>query len=55
MVNQQVIIKILDWWTLGIFIFEMIAGIDPFNSDDPMTLFSNILESNLKFPINFDR
>ena len=33
----------------------MIAGIDPFNSDDPMTLYSNILESNLKFPINFDR
>lgn len=44
-----------DWWTLGILIYEMIAGIDPFNSEDPMVMYQNILENNLKFPINFDR
>ena len=44
-----------DWWSLGILIFEMIAGIDPFNSEDPMSLYQNILENNLRFPINFDR
>ena len=44
-----------DWWTLGIFIYEMIAGIDPFNADDPMVMYTNILESKLKFPVNFDR
>jgi serine/threonine protein kinase len=33
----------------------MIAGIDPFNSEDPASLYQNILEHNLRFPINFDR
>jgi serine/threonine protein kinase len=47
--------KAVDWWTLGIFIYEMIAGIDPFNADDPMVMYTNILESKLKFPVNFDR
>lgn len=28
--------KPVDWWTLGILTYEMIAGIDPFNADDPM-------------------
>ena len=46
---------IKDWWALGIFIYEMIAGIDPFNSDDPMVMYTNIFESKLKFPVNFDR
>jgi len=33
----------------------MIAGIDPFNADDPMVMYTNILESKLKFPVYFDR
>jgi len=28
--------KPVDWWTLGILTYEMVAGIDPFNADDPM-------------------
>jgi len=44
-----------DWWALGILIYEMISGIDPFNSDDPMVMFSNILELKYKFPVNFDK
>lgn len=31
--------KPVDWWTLGILIYEMIAGIDPFNDDDPMAIY----------------
>ena len=46
---------IKDWWTLGVLIYEMIAGIDPFNSDDPMVMYTNILECKLKYPVNFDR
>ena len=46
---------IKDWWTLGILIYEMIAGIDPFNSEDPMDMYTNILECKLKYPVNFDR
>jgi len=25
-----------DWWALGILIYEMIVGIDPFNDADPI-------------------
>ena len=31
--------KPVDWWTLGILIYEMIAGIDPFNDDDTMAVY----------------
>ena len=28
--------KPVDWWCLGILIYEMIVGIDPFSDDEPM-------------------
>jgi len=31
--------KPVDWWTLGILIYEMIAGIDPFNDDDTLAVY----------------
>lgn len=31
--------KPVDWWTLGILTYEMIAGIDPFNDADPMMIY----------------
>jgi len=31
--------KAVDWWCLGILSYEMIAGIDPFNDEDPMTIY----------------
>jgi len=27
-----------DWWSFGILIYEMIVGIDPFTSDDPIKI-----------------
>jgi protein kinase A len=46
--------KGVDWWTLGILIYEMIAGIDPFSADDPIMVYQNILKGVLKFPRTFD-
>lgn len=46
--------KGVDWWTLGILLYEMIVGIDPFNDDDPMAIYKNILNGALKFPKHFD-
>jgi len=47
--------KPVDWWTLGIIIYEMLAGIDPFSDEDPMSIYQKILKGKLKFPRNFDK
>ena len=44
----------VDWWTLGIFIYELIVGIDPFSDDDPMYIYQRILKGKIRFPKNFD-
>jgi len=47
--------KPVDWWTLGILIYEMNAGIDPFSDEDPMAIYQKILKGKVKFPKNFDK
>lgn len=47
--------KPVDWWTLGILIYEMNAGIDPFTDDDPMEIYQKILKGKIKFPKDFDK
>jgi serine/threonine protein kinase len=46
--------KAVDWWALGIFIYELTAGFCPFTSDDTLLVYKNILHSTLKFPRDFD-
>ena len=46
--------KAVDWWTLGVLIYEMLVGIDPFNDPDPMAMYQNILKGVLKFPKHVD-
>ena len=47
--------KPVDWWTLGILIYEMNAGIDPFSDEDPMAIYQKILKGRMKFPRDFDK
>ena len=47
--------KPVDWWCLGILIYEMLVGIDPFSDEDPMAVYQNILRGKVKFPSNFDK
>lgn len=47
--------KGVDWWTLGILIYEMNAGIDPFTDEDPMIIYQNILKGKVNFPKDFDK
>jgi serine/threonine protein kinase len=34
--------KAVDWWSLGILIFEMLAGYTPFYSEDPMDTYKKV-------------
>lgn len=47
--------KPADWWGFGVFLYEMTAGVDPFSSDDPMTIYQNIINCNLSFSAGFNK
>lgn len=47
--------KACDFWSLGILIYEMLVGIDPFTSNDPMEVYQKILKGKIKFPKNFPK
>ncbi|XP_047023301.1 cAMP-dependent protein kinase catalytic subunit beta-like [Helicoverpa zea] len=40
----------VDWWSLGVLIFEMCAGYPPFFSADPMVLYEKVLRGHFKTP-----
>ena len=42
--------KPADWWTLGAFLFELIAGRPPFYDQNPHKLFDSIKHEEPKFP-----
>jgi len=47
--------KPVDWWTLGILIYEMIVGYAPFVDEDPMGIYQKILSGKIVFPKIFDK
>ncbi|KAG0764307.1 hypothetical protein G6F16_006964 [Rhizopus arrhizus] len=46
--------KAVDWWSLGILIFEMLAGHPPFFDDDHLKLYEKIIQSKIRWPAYFD-
>lgn len=46
--------KSVDWWTLGILLYEMLAGFVPFTDSDPVKVYQKILRDRIKFPKTFD-
>ena len=42
--------KSVDWWALGILIFEMMAGFPPYFDDNPFRIYQKILRSKVQFP-----
>ncbi|ETN99595.1 hypothetical protein RFI_37875 [Reticulomyxa filosa] len=42
--------KAVDWWTLGILIYEMLASFPPFFDDEPLMTYRKIIQGTIKFP-----
>jgi len=42
--------KGVDWWALGVLIYEMIASFPPFYDDEPMMTYRKIISCKFKFP-----
>lgn len=45
--------KGVDWWTLGVLIYEMLASFPPFFDDEPMMTYRKIISCKFKFPKHF--
>jgi serine/threonine protein kinase len=43
----------VDWWALGILIFEMLAGYPPFYDENPFGIYQKILSGKIDFPRHF--
>lgn len=44
----------VDWWALGILMFEMLCGYPPFYDDNPFGIYQKILVGKIDFPKYFD-
>lgn len=40
----------VDWWALGVCLYEFMTGVPPFNDETPQAVFNNILSRNLEWP-----
>lgn len=42
--------KGVDWWTLGVLIYEMLASFPPFFDEEPIETYRKIIKGRIKFP-----
>jgi len=46
--------RAVDWWALGILMFEMLAGYPPFYDENPFGIYQKVLAGTIDFPKHFD-
>ncbi|KAI7858140.1 kinase-like domain-containing protein [Circinella umbellata] len=42
--------KVVDWWTLGVLLYEMMTGLPPFYDENTNEMYRKILQDELRFP-----
>lgn len=42
--------KMVDWWAMGVLIYEMLVGQPPFDGEDEADLYATIREGNPVYP-----
>lgn len=42
--------KMVDWWSLGVMIYEFLCSVPPFNADSVDEVFENILQHQINWP-----
>jgi len=47
--------KGVDWWTLGILIYEMLVGDPPFIDEDPMGIYQQVLTGKVRYTRSYDK
>ncbi|KYM81932.1 cAMP-dependent protein kinase catalytic subunit [Atta colombica] len=45
--------KAVDWWALGVLVYEMAAGYPPFFADQPIQIYEKIVSGKPRFPSHF--
>eukprot|EP00921_Rhytidocystis_pertsovi_P004602 GHVQ01007980.1.p1 GENE.GHVQ01007980.1~~GHVQ01007980.1.p1 ORF type:complete len:1113 (+),score=175.81 GHVQ01007980.1:419-3757(+) len=46
--------KSVDWWALGVLLFEMLAGYPPFYDENPFGIYQKVLAGRIDFPRHID-
>ncbi|KZP08525.1 Pkinase-domain-containing protein [Athelia psychrophila] len=50
LLESQGYTKTVDWWTLGVLLYEMMTGLPPFYDENVHTMYQRILSDPLQFP-----
>ncbi|KAG8935587.1 AGC protein kinase Gad8 [Tulasnella sp. 419] len=50
LLENQGYTKTVDWWTLGVLLYEMMTGLPPFYDENVNTMYQRILHDPLRFP-----
>jgi protein kinase A len=45
--------KAVDWWSMGVLMFEMCAGFPPFFDEDHIKLYGKIMAGKVRYPSHF--